>query len=79
MPAEGNSAMPSRRHNTISRGFPDYLPMGRGAFFVSGGDVLLAEITAAVSGSKTDSQDKMRRSNAPSSTSAASHAALKAA
>jgi hypothetical protein len=25
MPAEGNSAMPSRRHNTISHGFPDYL------------------------------------------------------
>ena len=26
MPAKGNSAMPSRRHNTISHGFPDYLP-----------------------------------------------------
>jgi hypothetical protein len=26
MPAEGNSAMPSRHHNTISHGFPDYLP-----------------------------------------------------
>ena len=25
MPAEGNSALPSRRHNTISHGFPDYL------------------------------------------------------
>jgi hypothetical protein len=25
MPAEGDSAMPSRRHNTISHGFPDYL------------------------------------------------------
>jgi hypothetical protein len=23
MPAEGNSAMPSRRHNTISHGFPE--------------------------------------------------------
>jgi hypothetical protein len=79
MPAEGNSAIPSRRHNTISHGFPDYLPTGRGAFSVSGGDLLLGEITAAVSGSKPDSQDKMRRSKAPSSTPAASHAALKAA
>jgi hypothetical protein len=27
MPAEGNSAMLSRRHNTISHGFPDCLPV----------------------------------------------------
>jgi hypothetical protein len=30
--AEGNSAMPSRRHNTISHGFPDYLQLWYGKY-----------------------------------------------
>ena len=58
-------------------GFP--ITHGETHLFRFRGDLLPGEITAAVSGSKPDSQDKMRRSKAPSSTPAASHAALKAA